>query len=214
MIKSILVNDSKLVGRKVFGQWGAAGFNYGVIIGETIYNEVVIKWEDWEAEGDGIRYTEIKNLINEEEVANFDSIGVYLFTLETTEEVTETTEQIEKSMMEIEIKNGSYLVDLQTGEVYNKFNGTKLDEQERIDHIINVAKRIQKIRNIYKSKLKGGNKVKYTNNQFEIIEKMVSEFSKVHNNETRKSLIDWYSFASGIKNEKTVRQIMTELKAI
>jgi hypothetical protein len=154
MNKEILVNNSKLVGRKVFGQWGAAGFNYGVIIGETIYNEVVIKWEDWEAEGDGIRYTEIENLINEEEVANFDSIGVYLFTLETAEEVTETTEQNEKSMMEVEIKNGSYLVDLQNGEVYNKFSSVKLDEQERIDHIINIAKRIQKIRNVYKSKIK------------------------------------------------------------
>jgi hypothetical protein len=155
MMKEILVNDSKLVGRKVFGQWGAAGFNYGVIIGETIYNEVVIKWEDWEAEGDGIRYTDIENLINEEEVANFDSIGVYLFALETvqeSEEVTETTEQ--KSMMEVEIKNGSYLVDLENGKVYNKFNGTKLDEQERINHIISIAKRIQKIRKIYKSKIK------------------------------------------------------------
>jgi hypothetical protein len=154
MNKEILVNNSKLVGRKVFGQWGAAGFNYGVIIGETIYNEVVIKWEDWEAEGDGIRYTEIENLINEEEVADLDSIGVYLFPVETAEEVTETTEQNEKSMMEVEIKNGSYLVDLQNGEVYNKFSSIKLDEQERINHIINIAKRIQKIRNVYKSKIK------------------------------------------------------------
>jgi hypothetical protein len=152
MNKEILVNNSKLVGRKVFGQWGAAGFNYGVIIGETIYNEVVIKWEDWEGDGEGIRYTDIENLINEEEVANFDSIGVYLFALETAEEVAETTGQ--KSIMEVEIKNGSYLVDLENGEVYNKFSSVKLDEQEKIDHIINIAKRIQKIRNVYKSKIK------------------------------------------------------------
>jgi hypothetical protein len=54
----------------------------------------------------------------------------------------------------------------------------------------------------------------YTNKQFEIIEKMVKEFKRVHSNEKRKGLISWYSLASGIKNDDVVRQIMIDLDVI
>jgi hypothetical protein len=54
----------------------------------------------------------------------------------------------------------------------------------------------------------------YTNDQFDIIRKMVKEFSKVENNERRKEKIWWYSLASGIKNDQIVKQIMIDLKAI
>lgn len=56
--------------------------------------------------------------------------------------------------------------------------------------------------------------MKYTEKQKTIIEKMVSEFSKVHNNEKRLELLSWYDFASGIKNMGVTKQIMIDLKAI
>jgi hypothetical protein len=87
--EQILVNDSDLVGRKIFGQWGVmAGWNNGTITGETIYNEVVIKWEDGHEE-----YFNIKDLIFVHENTSLDPVGVYLMPLETpTNDITEQTD--------------------------------------------------------------------------------------------------------------------------
>ncbi|MEK5394042.1 hypothetical protein NSQ59_27460 [Margalitia sp. FSL K6-0131] len=56
--------------------------------------------------------------------------------------------------------------------------------------------------------------MKYTNKQKEIIEKMVKEFSKVHNKEKRLELLWWYDFASSIKNMEVTKQIMKDINAI
>lgn len=81
--EQILINDSKLIGRKVFGQWGIdAGWNYGIITGENIYNEVIVNWEDWEGSGDGQYYYCIKDLIIVNEDTSLDPIGVYLMPIE------------------------------------------------------------------------------------------------------------------------------------
>lgn len=61
--------------------------------------------------------------------------------------------------------------------------------------------------------MKGFN-MKYTNKQKEIIEKMVKEFSKVHNKEKRLELLWWYDFASSIKNMEVTKQIMKDINAI
>ncbi|MEH7116202.1 hypothetical protein V7128_02085 [Neobacillus vireti] len=154
------MNNSKLVGRKVFGQWGiGGGWSYGIITEvDTTYNEIIVKWED-DGEIDlGERFYEIKDLIIADEDTDLDSVGVYVL----PEENPET--------MEVKVMNGYYLVDLENGEVYNSFNGAQLTEQERIKHIINIAKRIQKIRNVYKNKIKKT----YANNQYKITEKMIS----------------------------------------
>jgi hypothetical protein len=56
--------------------------------------------------------------------------------------------------------------------------------------------------------------MKYTNEQFILIKKMVDSFKRIHNNEKRRELIWWYSLASGIKNDAIVKRIMIDLKAI
>ncbi|WP_405101513.1 hypothetical protein [Oceanobacillus sp. FSL H7-0719] len=56
--------------------------------------------------------------------------------------------------------------------------------------------------------------MEYTKEEYDIIKKMVKEFSLVHNNEKRRELVWWYSLASGIKKDDVVKQIMTELNAI
>jgi hypothetical protein len=86
--EQILITESELIGRKVFGQWGVmAGWNYGIITGETIYNKVIIKWEDWEEETGNDNYTlEIKDLVYVTDNTNLDAIGVYLLPIEYNEQ--------------------------------------------------------------------------------------------------------------------------------
>ncbi|USK77691.1 hypothetical protein [Peribacillus frigoritolerans] len=57
-------------------------------------------------------------------------------------------------------------------------------------------------------------KLQYPDKQKEIIEKLVKEFSKVHNNEKRIDLLWWYDIASGIENIEVTEQIMKDIKAI
>jgi hypothetical protein len=87
------VNDSNLIGRKVFGQWGVmAGWNYGVITDVNEYNEIVVNWEDWEGTGDGQGHIhEIKSLIIADENTNLDAIGIYLLPIEENK----TSENVE-----------------------------------------------------------------------------------------------------------------------
>ena len=62
----------------------------------------------------------------------------------------------EKPKMKIEIKNCCYWVELENNKVYIMVNGDikeQLRVQEKINHVIHVAKRIQKIRKVYKSKI-------------------------------------------------------------
>jgi hypothetical protein len=110
--EQILVNDSDLVGRKIFGQWGVmAGWDNGTITGETIYNEVVIKWEDGHED-----YFNIKDLIFVHENTSLDPVGVYLMPLETptnditAEQPTNEAEQQENPYNNevVETPNGFY----------------------------------------------------------------------------------------------------------
>jgi hypothetical protein len=55
---------------------------------------------------------------------------------------------------------------------------------------------------------------KYTKKQKEAIESMVTGFRKVHSRERRLELLNWYDFASGVKNIEITKQIMIDLKAI
>lgn len=54
----------------------------------------------------------------------------------------------------------------------------------------------------------------YTNEQYEIIRKMVNEFSLVDNHKIRKEKLSWYDLASGIKNIDITTKIMKDLNAI
>jgi hypothetical protein len=89
----ILINDSNLIGRKIFGQWGmGSGWDNGIIVGETIYNEIIIQWEDRHQE-----YFELKNLVYVHENTNMNVVGVYLLPLEVetvSNEVIEETTQV------------------------------------------------------------------------------------------------------------------------
>lgn len=81
-VEQNLINDSELIGRKVFGQWGVmAGWDNGTITGETFYNEVIIKWEDGHEE-----YFELKNLVYVHENTNIDAVGVYLMPIEESKQ--------------------------------------------------------------------------------------------------------------------------------
>ena len=54
----------------------------------------------------------------------------------------------------------------------------------------------------------------YTNEQYEIIHKMVNEFSLLDNHKARKEKLWWYDLASGIKNIEVTTKIMKDLNAI
>jgi hypothetical protein len=85
--EEILINESALIGRKVFGQWGVmAGWDNGTITGETIYNEVVIKWEDGHLE-----YFNISDLVLVHENTSLDPVGVYLLPVDNKEPKTHIT---------------------------------------------------------------------------------------------------------------------------
>jgi hypothetical protein len=84
----ILISESNLINRKVFGQWGInAGWDNGTITGETIYNEVIIKWEDGHQE-----YINTKYLIIVGENTSLDPVGVYLMPIENNEPTNDNTE--------------------------------------------------------------------------------------------------------------------------
>jgi hypothetical protein len=103
--EEILLTESNLVGRKVFGQWGiGAGFNYGIITGENIHNEIIVNWEDWEGTGDGKHYIySLKDLVYVHENTNLNAIGIYVFDNETTEETPEN--EIIETVQETEYTN-------------------------------------------------------------------------------------------------------------
>lgn len=54
----------------------------------------------------------------------------------------------------------------------------------------------------------------YTKEQFETVQKLVKEFSRIDNHKARKEKLAWYDLASGIKDIEVTKRIMIDLKAI
>lgn len=79
--EQILVNESNLIGRKVLGSWGVAGCDFGYITGETIYNEVIIKWNDGHEE-----YKDIQGIVYANEYTNTNAAVIYLLPIEDENE--------------------------------------------------------------------------------------------------------------------------------
>lgn len=84
-----------LIGRKVLGNWGSAGFDYGTIIdavGDETGQDVIIQWEEGtEIEGDS--QEDVASLIVVNEHTRIDAIGIYLLPIEEAEEVKEVSQQ-------------------------------------------------------------------------------------------------------------------------
>ncbi|MGD6876808.1 hypothetical protein [Bacillus infantis] len=79
--------NNELLGTKVLGNWGSAGFTYGTV-SEVLpeYNEIAVTWEENE-DGLTTSYYELKDVMLESEVRDCDDkVGVYLLNEQTTKE--------------------------------------------------------------------------------------------------------------------------------
>jgi hypothetical protein len=141
--EQILINDSDLIGRKVLGNWGAmSGFNYGIITGETIYNEIIVNWEEWEGSGDGQNYhIELKDIIHVHENTNMNAIGIYLLPNEPeTEQISNDSKVLTLTPNNNETKHTEQSE--QSGKVIDFSSRFQQKQQEKqanqfFDHFIN-----------------------------------------------------------------------------
>jgi hypothetical protein len=81
--------NTSLIGRKIFGQWGVmSGWDYGYIT-ESTNDEVIITWEE-----DGHKeHVNTNSLIVVDEFTSLDPVGLYLMPIETPEQPEEQQEQ-------------------------------------------------------------------------------------------------------------------------
>jgi uncharacterized protein YggL (DUF469 family) len=141
--EQILINDSDLIGRKVLGQWGAmSGFNYGIVTGETIYNEIIVNWEEWEGSGDGQNYhIELKDIVHVHENTNMNAIGIYLLPIEPeTDQISNDSNVLTLTLTNKETKHTEQ--SKQSGKVIDFSSRFQQKQQEKqanqfFDHFIN-----------------------------------------------------------------------------
>jgi hypothetical protein len=158
--------NTSLIGRKVFGQWGVmSGSNYGVIT-NVIEDDVIITWEDWE-EGSSEQQVYIKDLIVVDENTSLDPVGIYLLE-NKLEEVATTNEEIHITgdMVEVEPKEEAEITPSQNGKykvkeilfIWSEYssiiaNNTKVNNfQEANDLIKKVAHDMEEDSGYYKTK--------------------------------------------------------------